>query len=567
LARYADSNGFEFDAERPNAYRYRDYVIRSFNADKPYDRFVLEQLAGDELAPQDPDALIATGFCRNGPTVENQANERIRLDELDDIVSTTSSVFLGLTIGCARCHDHKYDPIRQRDYYQLLAFFNNREKRDLPIATPKQMARHLAETARIDAELEPLQKELANLRLATEKGKSETPASDEEQRVAKRRRELEDQIRRLSRSKPQLPVAMGIQDAGPNPRPTHLLYRGDPRTPGEEVEPAVPAVLDAHRFVLEPPARNRESTGRRLALARWIASPENPLTARVVVNRIWQGHFGRGLVETSSNFGLNGSAPTHPELLDWLAAEFVAGGWKFKPLHKTIMLSAAYRQSTGFAAAHAQRDPSNAALWRFPPRRLDAEEIRDSILHASGKLNLEMYGPGIKPRIDPGIIATGSTQKWPLVEKEGPAHWRRSVYVFVKRSVLMPLLEGFDAPTTQQTCERRLTTTVATQALQLLNNPFTNEQAAFMAERVRERAGSDVARQVEQVYWLGLSRPPTERESQLGREFLEQQQKYHQRQSAAATDAEIDRLQQSELRALTDLCHVLLNLNEFVYVQ
>ncbi len=492
LARYADSDGFEFDEDRPLAYHYRDYVIRSFNDDKPFDRFIVEQLAGDELDPNNLDCLTATGFCRNGPTIDNQVLEKNRLDELDDNVATTGTVFLGLTIGCARCHNHRFEPITQRDYYTFLAVFNSSEKKN-----------------------------------------------DRER--------------------------MYVQDGGATPRPTHFLNRGDHQQKGEEVPPAAPAVLTAVTPLEFPaPAPEAASTGRRLALARWIASPDHPLTARVLANRIWHYHFGRGIVSTPSNFGRSGDAPTHPELLDWLASELVTGGWRLKSLHKLIMASAVYRQASGQDQAKHQADPANQWLWRYPLRRLSAEEIRDSILSSSGKLDLTMYGPGVKPRIHPSVIATGSTPKWPIVDKEGPEHWRRSVYVFVKRSVLLPLMEGFDAPTTTQTCEQRMTTTVPTQALQLLNNEFTNEHALFMAERLERDAGQELNAQIDRAWRLALARPADEDERRDAAEFVRMQTAQH---AAAATSGdEKDRAAQAERLGLADLCHVLFNSNEFVYV-
>ena len=495
LARYADSNGFEFDSDRPLAFHYRDYVIRSFNEDKPYDQFIREQLAGDEVGPEDLEAITATGFCRAGPTNENQINEKNRLDEMDDMISTTGAVFLGLTIGCARCHNHKFDPISQHDYYRMLAVFNSSEKR-----------------------------------------------------------EIRDR--------------MCVQDAGREPRPTRLLLRGDHRSPADEVEPGVPEVLALAGAVFAPPAPEAKSTGRRAALARWIASKDNPLSARVIVNRVWQYHFGAGLVTTPSNFGPSGAEPSHAELLDWLARELIDGGWRLKPLHKLILQSAVYRQGSLSDPAADRLDPLNAWLWRFPKRRLEAEVIRDRILQASGNLNLTMYGPGIHPRIDPAIIATGSTAKWPVVENESAEHWRRSVYVFIKRSVLMPFMEVFDAPTATESCDRRLTTTVATQSLQMLNDPFIDSQAGAMAERVLAAlAPEDLKAQATRVYYLALSRPPSTEQLRSAVEFLQAQRELHLRRLADELKdvSADDRESQARRRALADLCHVMFNASEFVY--
>ncbi len=495
VARYADSDGFEFDNDRPLAYKYRDYVIRSLNDDKPYDRFILEQIAGDEIAPGDQQSLIATAFLRNGPTIDNQKNEKIRFDELDDVVSTTSAVVMGLTVGCARCHDHKYDPITQRDYYRMLAVFNSME------------------------------------------------------------REMVDDV-------------MCVQDIGRTPRETHVLLRGEPHMQGDVVEPGVLGVLENEPVQFPEPPEHAATTGRRATLARWLTRPENPLTARVMVNRIWHYHFGQGLVRTPSDYGVRGERPTHPELLDWLAAEFVSNGWHMKPLHRLIMTSSVYRQAAINNAEQSKVDPQNAWLWRFPLKRNEAEIIRDSILSVAGTLNTQMFGPGVHPRIDPSVIATGSTSKWPVVEKEGPEQWRRSVYVFIKRSVLVPMLEGFDAPNATSTCDRRLVTTVPTQSLQLMNNVFGNEQATHMAQRVRREAGDELAAQIERAYWLAFQRPSTEEQTSGAVEFVNAETEQHlARLKEDASVYEADRAAVASERALADFCHVLFNANEFVYVE
>jgi hypothetical protein len=711
LARYADSGGYGNDADRPHAFRYRDYVIRSLNADKPYNRFVKEQIAGDELAPADPEARIATGFCRNAPTIDNEENERVRLDEMDDVLSTTTSVFLGLTVGCARCHDHKYDPISQKDYYRLLAVFNSSVARDLAVGDPAE--RPLAE--RLTRRRAALWAEFAALvapaeygpgrwhesggemvqeglgadvrlyfgspnwadytveveaqkvrgaegflvlvrardnrnafwcRLGGRAGRGHLIEREVDARravVAERRagrvvpgrwyrlrvevrgprlrcwvdgrlaaacrdeshprgrvglgswgtavryRNLVVRDRRggvLFRGLPELDgpdltapirrqdrlpriealsrriggvetqlagltLAQCLVDQVGRARPTCVLHHGDPRRPGEEVEPGIPAALAQQTLAF--PSGPASGSGRRLALAQWLASAANPLTARVIVNRVWQYHFGRGLVATSSDFGRNGSRPSHPELLDWLAVEFVEHGWSLKHLHRLIVTSSVYRQSGQAEGGGAEVD---RWLGRFPRRRLHAEEVRDSILAASGNLNREMFGPGVKPRIDPGVIAGGASS-WPEVKQEGPEHWRRSVYVFVKRSVLYPLLEGFDLPNGMQSCERRLPTTVPTQALLLLNNPFTEEQAEAMAERLQREAPASRGGRLERAYRLALGRPPSARERRLGVRFLRAQEAQHHRDGKAG----------AERAALADLCHVLFNLNEFVYVE
>jgi hypothetical protein len=307
-----------------------------------------------------------------------------------------------------------------------------------------------------------------------------------------------------------------------------------------------------------PPPAGAKSSFRRRQLAEWIASRENPLTARVAVNRIWQHHFGRGIVATASDFGASGDRPSHPELLDWLATEFVARGWSIKAMHRLIVTSAAYRQASRWDEKAAATDPENRLLWRVRPRRLESEAIRDAILSVSGKLNLTMGGPGIYPRIDPGVIATGSTNKWPVDVREGDAEWRRSVYVFVKRSVLLPILEVFDCPETTVSTARRNTSTVAPQALALLNNQFVLEQAGYLAARVAQLAGQSAKPQVRQAWELSLGRPPSPAEEAWALEFLERQ--------AAGYRARVQVQPASEDPALRDLCHALFNTSEFLYV-
>jgi len=505
LARYAESNGIGEDRDRPYAWRYRDYVVKSFNEDKPYAQFVREQLAGDETDPDNPDALIATGFCRLGPTVDvirGQDAEKYRLEELDDVVTTASAVFLGLTLGCARCHDHKIDPVTQADYYRFLAVFNSTTKKDVPLSPPEELT-----------------------------------AADKKAPV-------------------KGPAMLVVTDVGPAPRKTNLLWRGDVRTPGPEVQPGVPEVLTAQPLAFPKLPAGAKTTGRRKVLADWLASPENGLAWRVIVNRVWQYHFGRALVDSSNNFGLNGDKPTHPELLDWLALQFIEQRGRFKALHKLILTSNVYRQSSAFNPVAAKADPENLLLWRMSKKRLEAEPIRDAVLRISGKLNPEFGGPSIRPKIHPNLIAN-TMSRWPAVAKEGPEHWRRSVYIYVKRSLQMPMMELFDAPTPTASCNRRAESTVPTQALLLMNGEFMNEQAAYFAERVRRETGDETPRQIERAFWLALARPPSPDEIKQVGAFLRQQLDLQngKRPPAAAAHA-----------ALTDLCHVLLSCNEFVYV-
>jgi cytochrome c553 len=539
LARYADSAGYHEDVDRPYAWKYRDYVIQSFNADKPYARFVAEQLAGDELAPDDSAAWIATGFCRCGPSNDKNmgdgaAKEKYRLDLLDDVLSTSSAVFLGQTIGCARCHDHKLDPITQTEYYQFLALFDTSERVDVVLddAGRPAAAHSMEEQSKLKKEKSPLKWSV-----------------------------------------------MALTDAAAVPRKTHLLWRGDVTNRGPSVEPGVPAA-----FALEPlalastsatAAGSAKTTGRRKALADWITSPKNPLTWRVVANRIWRHHIGEGIVATPSNFGRSGAAPTHPELLDYLAGEMIASGGSWKAMHRKIVMSATYRQAVATVepvppAARATRnpepwtpnsptsiDPENHLLWHAHSRRLEAEVLRDGILAVAGTLNTKSGGPGIKPRIRPELLEASKRNEWPQVKKEGPEHWRRSVYIYVKRQLPFPMLELFDQPNSSQTCERRDENVVPTQALLLMNDEFVIEQAEKFADRVIRAAGDDPARQTAAAVRMAFAREATPTEISETTKFLTGRARSFdggKDGSAAARSA------------LVDFCYVLFNSNEFSYL-
>jgi hypothetical protein len=613
LARYADSGGFEFDVDRPHAWRYRDYVIHSFNEDKPYDRFVQEQLAGDELQPVNPEALVATGFCRNGPTVDNASNEQTRIDELDDIVSTTSSVFMGLTVGCARCHDHKYDAIPQKDYYRLQAIFITSQKTERLLGAENDQAAVKRRNQEIDRQIAPFKEKIAEIekgvrrRLLDEKVERFMRLSQQAGALAsqdtveykkelttrferdvklqpeeieaglppadrQKRRALLNEIELLNRTRPNPPAAvMAITNIEGKPPQSFVLKRGDHRQKGEEVSPGFLSVLSPGDPSLAEPVSDA-SSGRRLRLAQWLTHPNHPLTARVAVNRIWQYHFGKGLVPTSSDFGVNGGRASHPEFLDWLALEFMARGWSVKSIHRLIMTSSAYRQSSRWDATAAEADPENRLLWRFSPRRIEAETVRDAILAVSGSLNRAMGGPGIFPRIDPAVIGTGSTNKWPVDVEEDSATWRRSVYVFQKRSVVLPLLEVFDCPDSTVSSPVRSTSTIAPQALALLNNRFVLQQARGFARRVIEEAGTARSAQVQRAFELAIGRRALDRELAWSIDFLKKQALAYaeavppsSQQGGSGLDAiETDT---AAFRALTDFCHAMFNLNEFLYVE
>jgi cytochrome c553 len=589
LARYADSGGYEFDYDRPNAWRYRDWVIKAFNDDKPYDQFIREQLANDQLKPNDVEALIPTGFCRNGPTVDNADNEETRMDELDDMVTTTSSVFLGLTVGCARCHDHKYDPIPQKDYYRMQAVFFPFKKADRALVNAEEEAIFKAKNKAVDEQVRPFRQKIFAIekphrdKLLAEKVEfhmklAESTGTLKDKDVAQYRKEvalrfakdvqlqpeeidamlspeeiqarkvLLDQINEINKTRPKrLPAVMGVTDETKKLQ-AYLLKRGDYRNKGEAVQPGFPSVLAGTADAAPVNARKQ--------LAEWIADRNNPLTARVVVNRIWQYHFGKGIVRTPSDFGATGDRPSHPELLDWLASEFMARGWSWKALHRLILTSNTYRQASRFDEKAAMKDAENRLFWRMNPQRLEAEVLRDSILTMSGKLNPEMGGPGIYPRIDSSVIASGSRPRWPLEVKEGPAEWRRSVYIFVKRSVLVPLIEVFDCPVTVVSSPVRSVSTVSPQALALLNNEFVLQQAQYFSERVRSEAGTDLRAQISRAFQIALNRRPSGKENLWATEFIKAQAVGYQKRNNEKPDE----------AALRDFCHALINLNEFLYV-
>jgi hypothetical protein len=577
LARFAESNGYEFDEVRPDAWRYRDYVIASFNDDKPYDRFVKEQLAGDELYPDDPTALVATGFNVLGPDMTDSSDQpQRRQNTLNDMTDTAGLVFLGLTVACARCHDHKFEPIPQTDYYRLQAFFTPVVfRRDLSIATPARRAAYDAALKDYTALVKPIQDEIAALeepyrkrlyeeRLAKLSDEAQAAHRTPEARRTAAQKELVEKTTRLLGVTPQgvaqamtaadrtrhtelreklkqfdgkkptpLPTAMGLADGSGPPARTFVLERGELSNPGEVVAPGFPIILTPDRQ--GPPASG--GAGRRAALANWVAGRDNPLTARVMVNRVWQHHFGRGLVPTPSDFGVRGQRPTHPELLDWLATEFVNGGWGVKRLHRLLLTSAAYRQSSTASAEALAKDPDNQLFSRMNRVRLEGEAIRDCLLAVSGRLNGTMGGPGVFPPV--ADTALRDATAWP-VSRDPRDHVRRSVYVFARRNLRFPFLEAFDLPDSNLSCPKRERSTTAPQALALLNDADVMTAAQALAARVAKEAPTEEGR-VALAYRLALGRRPSGAEMQLARDFLRE-------------------------APLSELCRALFNLNEFVYL-
>jgi hypothetical protein len=520
VVRYADSNGFERDEFLSEHYRYRDYLIRAFNSDKRFDDFIREQLAGDEMvsgAPRDAadvDRLVATGFLRMGPYDSTgsifEENAKNQNELMADLANTTGAAFLGLTMACANCHDHKYDPISQADHFRLRAFFAGLKRQD---DTP--------------IDLEPVQAEIREHNAPIE-------ARIKELEAAKADKKEIEKVKGTLRSFTTAMTARTSKSAVPA---TRIFYQGDFTQPRDEVSPGFISVLDPNPATLLP-------AGRRSTLAAWIVSPGNPLTARVIVNRIWQQHFGRGIVATPNDFGFSGVKPTHPELLDALAAQFIADGWSVKKLRRRILLSATYRQASLDDRARRAIDPENLLLWRQNPRRLDAESTRDALLAVAGALLPKESGPSIWPPVaeeildaQPGILETHSDQ----AARDRKQAWYtspadqvdvRSVFLIQKRVLKLPFLQPFDLPDPTVSCGRRDCTTVAPQALQLLNSAFATRMAETLAKRVSGEPDPVAA-----AAWFALGRELRPQEAALGRRL-----------------------------GLSAWCRVLLNLNEFVYV-
>ena len=633
VAGYADSEGGKLSADipRPHAWRYRDYVIRAFNNDKPYDRFLLEQIAGDELVDYENatvitkdinEKLIATGFLRMGPdsTSEREVfSVADRVDVIADEIDILSSSVMGLTIKCARCHSHKYDPIPQRDYYRLMAVFKGaydeydwvtpvtHEKyglkypgRYLPYVRPgaKPMAvleeeqsrelhnheveRKIEEAGKaFDDRTDKLTKKLQEERLKTLPAElhdglrkmlaTEAQERDEAQKALAEKyeaqltiskRELKDldaayrrhaeeheiQLKLLVAQNRPAPRIRALWDRGV-PSPTYILRRGGPTSFGRVVGPGVPSVLtDGHTpFEVKPPWPGSTKTGRRLAFARWLTRPHHPLTARVMVNRVWQHHFGVGLVRTTGNFGKTGDKPSHRELLDWLAVRFVKKGWSIKAMHRLMVTSSVYRQVSTLSPKRERLDPDNRLLSRMPLRRMEAEVLSDTMLAVAGRLDETPFGrpSPILVRNDGLVTAIGSEKGW-----------RRSIYVQQRRKEIPTVLGSFDLPAMNPNCTERTDSTVSTQALFLMNNAQVHEWAAAFARRVESEAGPNPSAQIETMYWLALSRPPTDEECSLHLAAWTQLTE-SRTESGAKTSA---------TAALTKLCHTMLNSAAFLYI-
>jgi Protein of unknown function (DUF1553)/Protein of unknown function (DUF1549)/Planctomycete cytochrome C len=649
VARYADSTGYEYDYDYADAWRYRDYVIKAFNQDKPYNQFILEQLAGDELDNPTFDSVTATGFVRLGPRVLDRdlENPNYRFDYLDDMVRTTFQSFQALTINCARCHDHKFDPVTRKDYYKSLAIFNGFVEYEHPLVSHEEWSKYQKVADEINGKVKALNQRIAAIEAPYKKKLFEAalakfPADIQEafkipegkrtpgqkllvaqvstvravdddtfggapaktklnEQDEQARKNLQDQIETLKKQlPPRPPVALCIRDGDFRFTPHAPFQPGTGGgiiyedfgfkgkflpSPGDHYEPPpmyfaatglgsfademkAPAIDPGFLTVLEkgnhavadPPKNGYPTSGRRRALAEFIASEDNPLTARVMVNRIWYQHFGLGIVSTPNNFGKMGTQPSDPELLDWLATEFMRQGWSIKQIQRLIMNSETYKMASAFyQAASAAKDPIDQFLWRFPVKRLEAEIIRDSVLSASGDLNLEAGGPAFFPPVPKSVISAVPIQgKWDLT-KEDRSTWRRSIYASVKRNLKYPMFEVFDQPNASLSCERREVTTVPTQALTLFNNETFLEQAQHLATRVERKAGYGLAAQVRLLYRIAYSREATGKEVQQALEFLKNR-------GSAKQSGSGDKASALALTPLAEFAHVILNSNEFLYI-
>lgn len=581
LVRYAETNSYERDGTKPFAWRYRDYVIRSFNDDKPYDLFIKEQLAGDEFESLTEDSITATGYYRLGIWDDEPVSQKQALyDDLDDILLTTSQVFLGMTINCARCHDHKLDPISQKDYYRFLAFFSGFRRYGVrghdtveaaslgPIAVNADQTMQSQMRQQLDKELGELDRTINNVNnklqgLMTPPEKEDFKAIGVRVDIAQKyigkglsKQLVENYADAVNRRKTildtrpdEIAKTLVIKEIGPNPRETFVLVRGNANVQADKVEPGFPSVLSPPEPEIHASVHG-QSSGRRTALANWITNKQNPLTARVMANRLWQHHFGYGIIATSNNFGAGGLAPSNPELLDYLANELMDGDWKLKRMHKLIMLSTTYQMSSQSNKVGESKDPTNQLIWRFNPRRLTSEELRDSILAANQSLNLQMGGPSFYPIIAPEVLHGQSRPGAGWGSSNDEQRARRSIYIFVKRSLILPLMANFDLADVDSSCPVRFTTTQPTQSLSLLNSDFTNRQAGIFADFLRKQSPDNLAAQIQLALNRVTQRRVTQEEINRGVELIDQ----------------LIKVGTSERDALKYFCLVSYNLNEFIYV-
>lgn len=524
VVRFAESEGYEYDRHIPDAWRYRDYVIDAFNADLPYDQFLRDQLAGDELNPNDHASLAATVFFRLGPVRRNAGNPDIALSRNEVLTERTDiigSAVLGLTVGCARCHNHKLEPISQRDYYRLQAYVAATQENNILLAGKEQQQTWERESNRIKEEMSRLQK-IARLKTGQE------------------RIDLQSQIEALEdQLPPPLPTIPAIANDAAQRTPIHVLRRGVWEHKGDAVGPRPLSILTDSKT----PELLADVAHPRTPLANWLTDSEHPLVARVIVNRVWQQHFGVGLVKTANDFGTRSQPPSHPELLDWLAASLLDSGWQLKQLHRAIVLSSTYRQASDqVSSSGRQLDPENRLLSYFPRRRLSAEEMRDAMLAVAGRLNLKSGGPSVITPVDPELVTSlYKPSQWQLT-RQASEFDRRSIFLLAKRNLRLPFMEVFDGPALLTSCARRETSTHAPQALELLNGALSNELALAFAERLTDECRGNQDEVVARAFWLAFGRPPTIQERELSARFLRD-------------------------NSLREFALAIFNLNEFAYVR
>ncbi len=525
VARYSETDGFEYDNHRNGAWRFRDWVIESLNNDKPYDQFILEQLAGDEINSKEQSKLAAAGFQRLGPLRKNAGNQEVassRNEVLTEMTNAVGAAFLGVTLGCARCHDHKFDPIRQSDYYRIQAYFGATWDKDVDLATKDEREAWDKLSAKTTDAIKTLRRQM----------RDKTGAELTE--LEKKMEDLTDQL------PPPPPALFTVENKFDKVSPIHLLPRGDYSKPGDAVGMRPLGVL------LPDGAPEKQSLENpRTKLGEWITDKDNPLTARVMVNRLWLGHFGQGIVSTPNDFGRMGQKPSNPDLLDYLANTFAASGWKMKPMHKMMVTSNTYKQSSHspMGAAATEKDPENRLLWHYERRRLEAEEMRDAMLAVSGQLDAKMGGPGVIVPVEKELInLLYKPSQWTVTPNESD-HSRRSVYLIAKRNLRLPFMEVFDSPDLQTSCARRQSSTHAPQALELMNGDLSNRMALALAARIEKEAGPDAAKQVNLAYLLTAGRAPKPKERDLALAYIK------------------------EKNSTREFALALLNLNAFLYVE
>jgi cytochrome c553 len=578
VVRYAETNSFERDGLKPNAWKYRDYVVQSFNSDKPYDRFVFEQLAGDEIDNPTIESLTATGFYRLGIWDDEPADPlQAKFDGFDDLVTVTGQGLLGLTFNCARCHDHKIDPIPQRDYYQMVAFFRDVEPyghrgdqtsaNQIDVSSP-EVRESYRELEKRNTEIDKEQHRIEQMGIAKMSGENQRKTegsernkvlreqlrenlNDEEWKEYQSLKNEKSEIVKTLKSFPDREFILGLAKSDPHPPETHILLRGSPQAEGDVVKPGFPAMTKEPAPEITIASKGSQTAARRKVLANWIVNEKNWFTSRVIVNRLWQHHFGRGIVRSSNNFGQLGDQPTHPELLDWLASELIRHNWNLKPIHRAIVMSRSFRMSSDYQTAGMAQDPANNLFWQYPMRRLSAEELRDSILATSGDLNFEKFGPSFYPDVANEVKAGQSKPGSGWKNSSASDRARRSIYIHIKRSLIPPELSVFDFPETDTSCEARFLTTQAAQALGLLNGKFLQDQSMRFAERVKRVAGNNQAEQIATAIRLAYGRVANDEDQSLAVALIDKLKDEHH----------LDADQQ-----LKEYCLMLLNTNEFMYL-